>query len=99
MSGPQGPGIPRPSTLTTEKKGNTGELMSYQAEYIWIDGTEPTPLLRSKTRIVEGGKEPGIWGFDGSSTNQAGPSLMHFSLKCEPGFPSISIPSASKENP
>ena len=45
--------------------------MSYQAEYIWIDGTEPTPLLRSKTRIVEDGKEPGIWGFDGSSTNQA----------------------------
>ena len=26
-------------------KGNTGEFMSYQAEYIWIDGTEPTPLL------------------------------------------------------
>ena len=45
--------------------------MSYQAEYIWIDGTEPTPLLRSKTRIVEDGKDPGIWGFDGSSTNQA----------------------------
>ena len=45
--------------------------MSYQAEYIWIDGTEPSPLLRSKTRIVEDKKEPGIWGFDGSSTNQA----------------------------
>jgi glutamine synthetase len=45
--------------------------MSYQAEYIWIDGTEPSPLLRSKTRIVPDGKEPGIWGFDGSSTNQA----------------------------
>ena len=45
--------------------------MSYQAEYIWIDGTEPTPLLRSKTKIVEDGKEPPIWGFDGSSTNQA----------------------------
>ena len=45
--------------------------MSYQAEYIWIDGTEPTPLLRSKTKIVEEGKEPPIWGFDGSSTNQA----------------------------
>ena len=45
--------------------------MSYQAEYIWIDGTEPSPLLRSKTRIVADGKEPGIWGFDGSSTNQA----------------------------
>src|SRR5271155_518297 len=53
------------------QKGNTGEFMSYQAEYIWIDGTEPSPLLRSKTKIVEDGKEPPIWGFDGSSTNQA----------------------------
>ena len=45
--------------------------MSYQAEYIWIDGTEPTPLLRSKTKIIKDGEQPGIWGFDGSSTNQA----------------------------
>lgn len=45
--------------------------MPYQAEYIWIDGTEPTPLLRSKTKIIADGKEPPIWGFDGSSTNQA----------------------------
>ena len=45
--------------------------MPYQAEYIWIDGTEPSPLLRSKTKIVADGEEPGIWGFDGSSTNQA----------------------------
>jgi glutamine synthetase len=45
--------------------------MSYKAEYIWIDGTEPTPLLRSKTKIVDDGAEPPIWGFDGSSTNQA----------------------------
>ncbi len=45
--------------------------MSYQAEYIWIDGTEPTPMLRCKTKIVADSKEPGIWGFDGSSTNQA----------------------------
>ena len=45
--------------------------MSYRAEYIWIDGTEPTPLLRSKTKIIKDGVEPGIWGFDGSSTNQA----------------------------
>jgi glutamine synthetase len=43
----------------------------YQAEYIWIDGTKPLPLLRSKTKIVADGKEPPIWGFDGSSTNQA----------------------------
>ncbi|MDA8034507.1 MAG: glutamine synthetase beta-grasp domain-containing protein [Actinomycetota bacterium] len=45
--------------------------MSYQAEYIWIDGTEPSPLMRSKTKVLADGKEPGIWGFDGSSTNQA----------------------------
>lgn len=45
--------------------------MSVMAEYIWIDGTEPTPLLRSKTKILPKGSEPVIWGFDGSSTNQA----------------------------
>jgi glutamine synthetase len=45
--------------------------VSYQAEYIWIDGTVPSPLVRSKTKIVATGKKPGIWGFDGSSTNQA----------------------------
>tara|TARA_R110002020_G_scaffold107353_2_gene249375 strand:+ start:241 stop:1236 length:996 start_codon:yes stop_codon:yes gene_type:complete len=44
-------------------------------EYIWIDGTEPTNQLRSKTKVV---KDFGhsisdcpVWGFDGSSTNQA----------------------------
>ena len=45
--------------------------MVYRAEYIWIDGTEPTAALRSKTKIIPDGEEPGIWGFDGSSTNQA----------------------------
>jgi glutamine synthetase len=43
----------------------------YKAEYIWVDGTTPTPKLRSKTKIVPDGAEPPIWGFDGSSTNQA----------------------------
>jgi glutamine synthetase len=45
--------------------------LTYQAEYIWIDGTKPTPLMRCKTRILADGKEPKTWGFDGSSTNQA----------------------------
>ncbi len=45
--------------------------MPYRAMYIWIDGTEPTPLLRSKTKVLKEGEEPGIWGFDGSSTAQA----------------------------
>jgi len=44
---------------------------SYKAEYIWIDGTQPTQKLRGKTKIVENGDEPPLWGFDGSSTEQA----------------------------
>ncbi|WP_405594529.1 glutamine synthetase [Streptomyces sp. NBC_01092] len=45
--------------------------MSYRAEYIWMDGTQPTAKLRSKTKILADGAELPIWGFDGSSTNQA----------------------------
>ena len=46
--------------------------MPYRAEYIWIDGTEPVPLMRSKTKIMaDSDTEMDIWGFDGSSTNQA----------------------------
>ena len=45
--------------------------MTYKAEYIWIDGTEPTARLRSKTKVLADGVELPIWGFDGSSTNQA----------------------------
>ena len=44
-------------------------------EYIWIDGTEPTPQLRSKTKVVEHFNRNlincPVWSFDGSSTNQA----------------------------
>tara|TARA_B100000029_G_scaffold157351_1_gene152623 strand:- start:32015 stop:33019 length:1005 start_codon:yes stop_codon:yes gene_type:complete len=43
----------------------------YRAEYIWIDGSLPTNKLRSKTKVIKSGEEPSIWGFDGSSTNQA----------------------------
>lgn len=47
-----------------------------KAEYIWLDGVEPTASLRSKTKIIEIDTAPDItsfpeWGFDGSSTNQA----------------------------
>ncbi len=45
--------------------------MAYRAEYIWTDGTQPTSKLRSKTKILADGAELPIWGFDGSSTNQA----------------------------
>ena len=46
-----------------------------KAEYIWLDGTKPTAQLRSKTKIVKSSlsmkMKPPVWGFDGSSTNQA----------------------------
>ncbi|MGW1376184.1 glutamine synthetase [Streptomyces sp. NPDC002446] len=45
--------------------------MTIKAEYIWIDGTQPTAKLRSKTRILADGSKLPRWGFDGSSTNQA----------------------------
>jgi glutamine synthetase len=45
--------------------------MVYRAEYIWIDGRKPTAKMRSKTMVVPDGKEPPLWGFDGSSTEQA----------------------------
>ena len=45
--------------------------MTYRAEYLWVDGTHPTPEVRSKTRILSDGQKPEIWGFDGSSTGQA----------------------------
>ena len=45
--------------------------MKIKAEYIWIDGKTPTAKLRSKTKIMDMGTEPPIWGFDGSSTEQA----------------------------
>ncbi|MCH7231395.1 glutamine synthetase beta-grasp domain-containing protein [Glycomyces sp. L485] len=48
-----------------------GSHLMIKAEYIWLDGTEPAAKLRSKTKILEAGAEPPIWGFDGSSTNQA----------------------------
>lgn len=53
-------------------------MAGIKAEYVWLDGTRPTPTLRSKTKIIEGaaravGDIPG-WGFDGSSTEQAGGS-------------------------
>ncbi|MBU1618408.1 MAG: glutamine synthetase beta-grasp domain-containing protein [Gammaproteobacteria bacterium] len=46
------------------------------AEYLWIDGAQPTQQIRSKARIVNLPDQPQpsdfpAWSFDGSSTNQA----------------------------
>jgi glutamine synthetase len=52
-------------------------MTSYKFEYVWTDGWNPTPHLRSKTKIIamddfdmDASKLP-MWSFDGSSTNQA----------------------------
>jgi glutamine synthetase len=51
------------------------EIKMNKLEYIWVDGVTPTNTLRSKTKVLEdfGGElsECPVWGFDGSSTNQA----------------------------
>ena len=52
------------------------------AEYIWVDGTDPTRCLRSKTKVIPNfeGNFPD-WGFDGSSTNQAAGDTSDCHLK------------------
>jgi glutamine synthetase len=60
-----------------------GIVNKLQMEYIWLDGTPGTPQLRSKTKVVNFGRDiesyragellefATVWGFDGSSTQQA----------------------------
>lgn len=60
--------------------------MAYsKLEYIWLDGTQPTQTLRSKTLIRHdfSGKLKDVknWGFDGSSTQQADGSSSDCILK------------------
>jgi glutamine synthetase len=52
-------------------------MSKVKLEYIWLDGSEPTQGMRSKTKLVSSAKFSGkledcpVWSFDGSSTNQA----------------------------
>ncbi len=52
-------------------------MTKYKLEYIWLDGYEPVPNLRSKTKIEAFAVAPTledelpVWNFDGSSTQQA----------------------------
>ena len=51
-------------------------MAKYKLEYIWLDGYKPVPNLRGKTQIKEFDSFPKLeelpmWGFDGSSTQQA----------------------------
>ncbi len=52
-------------------------MEKFKLEYIWLDGSVPTQMMRSKTKILDESKFKGnledcpMWSFDGSSTNQA----------------------------
>ena len=39
-------------------------------EYVWLDGYQPEPYLRSKVKVTND-RNPPEWSFDGSSTQQA----------------------------
>ncbi len=60
-------------------------MSKYKLEYIWLDGYQPVPNLRGKTKILD--QAPGSvedcpqWGFDGSSTEQADGSDSDCMLK------------------
>ena len=59
--------------------------MPTKLEYIWLDGYQPEPMIRSKTKIVS--SDPSDvsdcpdWSFDGSSTEQAEGSSSDCLLK------------------
>jgi len=67
-------------------------MTKYKLEYIWLDGYRPVPNLRGKTQIKEFDTFPSLeelplWGFDGSSTEQAEGSNSDCVLKPVAVFP------------
>ncbi len=73
-------------------------MTKYRLEYIWLDGYQPVPNLRGKTKIVESISPPSLseipqWNFDGSSTQQAEGKFSDCLLK-----PVALYPDASRTN-
>jgi hypothetical protein len=67
-------------------------MAKFKLEYIWLDGYEPVPNLRGKTKIEDYDSFPRLeelpeWGFDGSSTRQADGSNSDCILKPVALFP------------
>jgi len=67
-------------------------MIKFKLEYIWLDGYEPTPNLRSKTKIAAFATPPTLgelplWNFDGSSTRQAEGSSSDCFLQPVAAFP------------
>jgi glutamine synthetase len=50
-------------------------MQKTKLEYVWLDGYKPEPTLRSKVKVIDrmvtSIEEVPLWGFDGSSTQQA----------------------------
>ncbi|MCB1233855.1 MAG: glutamine synthetase beta-grasp domain-containing protein [Verrucomicrobiae bacterium] len=71
-------------------------MAKLKLEYIWLDGYTPVANLRSKTKIVEGDPDKfsledcPLWGFDGSSTQQAEGSNSDCMLKAVALYPDAS---------
>ena len=61
------------------------EAKKNKLEYVWLDGYQPEPTLRSKIKIIDrycsNLLEVPEWGFDGSSTQQAQGSSSDCVLK------------------
>jgi glutamine synthetase len=73
-------------------------MPKYKLEYLWLDGYEPVPNIRGKTKIEEFAgfpklEELPIWGFDGSSTRQAEGHSSDCMLK-----PVARFPDTTKQN-
>jgi glutamine synthetase len=73
-------------------------MTKYKLEYLWLDGYTPVPNLRGKTQIKEYSAFPSLeelplWGFDGSSTQQAEGSNSDCVLK-----PVAVYPDAARTN-
>jgi len=67
-------------------------MAKYKLEYIWLDGFTPVANLRSKTQVKEYDSFPKLeelpmWGFDGSSTQQAPGGSSDCMLKPVAVFP------------
>ena len=89
---------PTPGNDSEKHQLNNPTMAKYKLEYIWLDGYTPVPNLRSKTQIKEFASFPTLeqlplWGFDGSSTQQAEGHSSDCVLK-----PVACYPDAAREN-
>lgn len=74
-------------------------MTPYKLEYIWLDGYEPVPNLRSKLQVKEFAVEPTLeeipmWNFDGSSTRQAEGKSSDCMLKPVALYPDVTMENA-----